>query len=232
MQVNQKQFADAEIQGKFKKKLQQLRDLEKDLPGIFIVHSFPEFSVVYMSQRGLDILGVSLQEITLSNAEYHERFFNKEDAEKYVPKILGLIERNNCDEMITFFQQVRPSPDHEWVWYLSSMKIFLRDKEGNPLLTLTMSVPIDSASHITTKVERLLQENNFLHKNQHIFSTLTKREKEILKLMALGLSSIEIAAKFHISQTTVMTHRRNIRTKLNAQNNYDVTRFAQAFDLI
>jgi DNA-binding CsgD family transcriptional regulator len=221
-----------ELQHKFQQKLSGVKAFEKEIPAIFIVHSYPDFSVEYMSKRGLDILGVTLDEIRITNAEYHSRYFNKEDAARYVPKILGLIERNNTDEMITFFQQVRPSDDQEWTWYLSSTKIFLRDVNGKPAYTLTMAVPIDSESHITTKVERLMEENNFLHRHQHIFASLTKREKEILKLMALGINAAEIANQFHISEHTVTTHRRNIRTKLSVQTNYDITKFAQAFDLI
>ena len=82
------------------------------------------------------------------------------------------------------------------------------------------------------KVNRLLEENNFLRRNQKIFVSLTKREKEILKLMALGDSSVEIAGKLHISQQTASTHRRNIKSKLKVESNYDVVKFAQAFDLI
>jgi DNA-binding CsgD family transcriptional regulator len=50
--------------------------------------------------------------------------------------------------------------------------------------------------------------------------------------MALGINSNVIAGKLHISEATANTHRRNVRRKINAQNNYDITRFAQAFDLI
>jgi DNA-binding CsgD family transcriptional regulator len=50
--------------------------------------------------------------------------------------------------------------------------------------------------------------------------------------MALGHSSMEIAGNLHISETTANTHRRNIRRKINANSIYDITRFAQAFDLI
>lgn len=38
-------------------------------------------------------------------------------------------------------------------------------------------------------------------------------------------------ARLHISEKTAQT-RRNIKAKLNAQSNYDITQFAQAFDLI
>jgi DNA-binding CsgD family transcriptional regulator len=95
-----------------------------------------------------------------------------------------------------------------------------------------MAIPVDPQSHINTKVERLLQENTFLRKNQQVFASLTKREKEILRLVALGNSTNEIAEQLHISIPTAFTHRRNLKSKLKAQTNYDLTRFAQAFDLI
>jgi DNA-binding CsgD family transcriptional regulator len=95
-----------------------------------------------------------------------------------------------------------------------------------------MAVPMATDHPFAGKVDRLLEENNFLRRNQKIFSSLTQREKEILKLMALGINSNVIAEKLHISEATANTHRRNVRRKINAQNNYDITRFAQAFDLI
>jgi DNA-binding CsgD family transcriptional regulator len=47
---------------------------------------------------------------------------------------------------------------------------------------------------------------------------LTKREKEILKLIAEGLSSQEIADKLFISLRTVETHRLNLNQKLDVKN--------------
>ena len=223
---------DPQLQEETKKKIKALQAFEQEVPAVFIIHSLITNSVVYMSKRGLDILGVTLDEIRMNNPEYHDRFFNAEDAASYVPKIFGLVEKNNTDDMISFFQQVRPSEKEDWTWYLSATKIFLRDKNNKPLLTLTMSLPIETTHHITTKVERLLQENNFLRKNHHVFASLTKREIEILKRIALGQNSAEIAQSMNISETTANTHRRNIRKKINAQSPYDITRFAQAFDLI
>jgi DNA-binding CsgD family transcriptional regulator len=50
--------------------------------------------------------------------------------------------------------------------------------------------------------------------------------------MALGKNSEQIATALHISEMTVSTHRRNIKAKIGAQSSYDITRFAQAFDMI
>ena len=85
---------------------------------------------------------------------------------------------------------------------------------------------------ISKTAQRLLEENNFLRRNHDMFSKLTKQEKEVLKYLALGCSSTEIASKLFISEATANTHRRNVKSKLNAKSNYDLSMFARAFDLI
>ena len=47
---------------------------------------------------------------------------------------------------------------------------------------------------------------------------LTRREKEVLSLIAEGFTNKEIAEKLFISVTTVDTHRSSLMTKLNAKN--------------
>ncbi|HEX7846726.1 MAG TPA: LuxR C-terminal-related transcriptional regulator [Chitinophagaceae bacterium] len=213
-------------------KIASIKKVEQDIPAVIIVHNLRDATVLYMSPRGLKILGVSLEEIVEMGQDYHAHFFNADDAKDYVPKILGLLERNNDDEVISFFQQVKHAKSNEWVWYLSCTRIFMRDDEGLPMLTITNATPVDAQHHIAAKAERLLEENNFLRQHHQLFDSLSKREKEILRLMAMGNSSVEIAKELYISEMTASTHRRNIKRKLNAESNYDITRFAQAFDLI
>jgi DNA-binding NarL/FixJ family response regulator len=47
---------------------------------------------------------------------------------------------------------------------------------------------------------------------------ITRREKEVLELIADGLTNNEIAAKLFISSTTVDTHRKNLLAKFEAKN--------------
>lgn len=220
------------LQKKIDEKVNEIRSSEKNFPGAIIIHDLKTSCVVYMSEWGRSHLKVTMEELRQMGPEYHARFFNPEDAKDYVPKIMGLLERNNDDEFISCFQQVRPSPQHDWAWFLTSTKILFRDESDKPLLLLSMALPVDAQHHMVAKAERLLEENNFLRKHQHVFVELTRREKEILAMMAKGLSSNEIAKKLHISEMTATTHRRNIKKKLNAKNSYDITLFAQAFDLV
>jgi DNA-binding NarL/FixJ family response regulator len=47
---------------------------------------------------------------------------------------------------------------------------------------------------------------------------LTKREEEVLELLALGLSNAEISRRLFIAQSTVKVHVRHILEKLGAKN--------------
>jgi DNA-binding NarL/FixJ family response regulator len=55
---------------------------------------------------------------------------------------------------------------------------------------------------------------------------LTKREKEILKLIAEGFTNIQIGQQLFISIDTVDTHRKNLYTKLNVKNTALLIRYA------
>jgi DNA-binding CsgD family transcriptional regulator len=223
---------DPDLQKVTEHKIQQLQAVENDIPGVIIVHNLPNDSIVYLSERGRRELNVSLEEIRLPHFDYHKQFFNPEDVPNYAPKILGMLQRNQVDEMVTYFQQVRPSRKAPWKWHASSSKILLWDKEGKPLLAITIAIPIDVEHHFTPKIERLLEENRFLRENQQVFSSLSKREKEVLRHLALGENAQQTADKLFISEATVKTHRKNIRSKLGADSTFDLVKFAQAFNLI
>lgn len=59
-----------------------------------------------------------------------------------------------------------------------------------------------------------------------IFSVLTPREREVLKLVAEGRSTVQIAAELDISPKTIDTHRQHIMDKLNIRGIADLTRYA------
>ncbi|MEJ7779893.1 MAG: helix-turn-helix transcriptional regulator [Daejeonella sp.] len=85
---------------------------------------------------------------------------------------------------------------------------------------------------MTGKASRLLEENNFLRRNFSKFSKLSLRECEVLKKLALGNSSAETAEELFISLSTVDTHRKNIRRKLETTSYYELCLYARSFDLI
>ncbi len=56
--------------------------------------------------------------------------------------------------------------------------------------------------------------------------SVTDREIDVIREIALGLSNKQIADKLHLSTHTVNTHRRNVMTKLGVNNTAGVVMFA------
>ena len=57
-----------------------------------------------------------------------------------------------------------------------------------------------------------------LQNNNNEIPVLTRREKEVLELIANGMTNNEIAAKLFVSVATVDTHRKNLLAKFDARN--------------
>jgi LuxR family maltose regulon positive regulatory protein len=63
-------------------------------------------------------------------------------------------------------------------------------------------------------------------------TVLTRREIEILPLLAEGLSNKEIAARLHVAPLTVKTHLQNIYKKLNAKNRIETLKISREVGII
>ncbi len=61
---------------------------------------------------------------------------------------------------------------------------------------------------------------------------LTKREKEILELIAEGLTNHEIAARLFLNSTTIDSHRKNMLTKFKVKNTAALIKVAMSNHLI
>jgi DNA-binding CsgD family transcriptional regulator len=213
--------------------IQEIAQTADKYPGVVIIANIQTFTVMWMSEMGLKQLGITLDElIGTPLEEYHAQHFNDEDAKDYSPKITEYLNRNNDDEIITYFQQVRFHNNDNWVWHLTSTRILLRDESSRPLLILSMAFPVDAMHHMTQKAARLLDENNFLRRNYNQYSKLSRREHEILRLMAMGKSAAETADELFIAVNTVETHRKNIKQKLGTNSFFELSQYARAFDLI
>lgn len=91
-----------------KSKIEEVANNVHPSPCVIIIHLIKDASVIWMFNKGLSQLNITLKELVEMSAEaYYSRFFNIDDSNDINPKILGLLDRNNDDEAVSFFQQVR-----------------------------------------------------------------------------------------------------------------------------
>lgn len=73
---------------------------------------------------------------------------------------------------------------------------------------------------------------NFVQWGEGTGSSLSRREKEILRLLSEGCSTREIAEKLVISPSTVHSHRTNLMTKLGLNSRRELIQYARQRGLI
>ena len=75
-------------------------------------------------------------------------------------------------------------------------------------------------------LSRLMSDNQAGMEQKPTDSELTVRERDVLKLVALGHANKEIAEKLFISIHTVISHRKNITEKLGIKSISGLTVYA------
>ena len=83
----------------------------------------------------------------------------------------------------------------------------------------------------SNKAVRQLAEENEKLKSQLKVARLSEREKEIMRFIAHGYTSKEIANNLNISKLTVDTHRKHIQQKLEVGNMVELLKIAMQVDL-
>jgi DNA-binding NarL/FixJ family response regulator len=209
---------------------------ESPLIGIFI---FYKNKIIYSNQKFVDILNISLTDVySLSLSDILDG--NKK--EEFLKNI------DLCSNNITnlFFTEIEVKHS---VNLTKKVKIYFHNFKYNNSFALIFNVieienidNIDFEEKIKSKVKdfdfedaelseefsRFLETKYKAQKQnpyELILAKLSKREKEVLKLICEGFTNQEIANKLFISKRTVEGHRNTILNKTNSKNTADLVNF-------
>lgn len=213
-------------------KIAQFAPIAEQMPGVVVIHKIKGFAPVYMSSNGLQLLGISLEELIEIGEDYQKKILNEEFMSDFLDFLQKSISEKKDGDTYNFFHQVQFQEDDPYRWYVSSLKVFHTDEAGNPSHTITIAFPLGELEQIPVKAERMLSEILFHKRNRKKFLSLGNRAKEVLRLVALGKSSAEIAEELHVTINTVNTHKRLVKQKLKINSAYQFTKYARSFDLI
>ena len=177
-----------------------------------------------------EILRLGLNSILRKDHSFNAEIFESGDIDdlkglfgSYQPEILIV----NPSMMTTqFIAQLRKTSE-EYPVKLVAFQSSLVDPEKLVLFDETMSV-YDKQEIIKEKLSKLVKSPKSDLRNE----VLSQREKEVLSSVVKGMTNKQIADDLCISLHTVITHRRNIASKLDIHSTAGLTIYAIVNNLI
>lgn len=226
------QAALYDLSSKINNKEVELEDIGDYIPGSVMLQDLEEMTNLYMNANGCDILRRSNEELNNLGPAYFDLFFPPEEIILLKAEVTKFLQLDDPLKVFSFFQRVRPNENTDYKWYLSNVRLYRRPEIDEGLKLINVAIAVDNLSHVSRKVNSICEQNEFVQKNYYKFVLLTKREKEIIKLIANGCKSSYISDSLFISLHTVNNHRKNILNKLNIKGLTDLIKFAIAYNII
>lgn len=185
---------------------------------------------VFISSKYESILGFNIKDADDEGIEYFNRNIHPDDiillteAGCYFMEMSFAVPKEKIREFKVVTSYRMKKADGTYIRVLEQHSVLEFDKRGNAWLSLSL-LDISPEQDMDKPAQSRLF--NFVTGELYHFpppgivlqdSLLTRREKEILELLATGLISKQIADKLCISVNTVNTHRQRIIEKLDVTN--------------
>ncbi len=224
------------IQKDIKESNYSIADLGSIIPAAVMLHELEEMQplgISYMNNWGCERLGTSVDEVNTLGQDYYEKYFVKEESLAIFNGIQNYLGEADFSRQYNFFQRVKLHEKDEYTWFYSICKLLQKPTNSGTInQMIILASPVEGINHVIGRVNKVLDEDQFIKNNYKQFALLTKQEKIIISKIAQGKPSKEIADELFISVHTVQTHRKNILRKIECNSFADLLRFAMAFELV
>lgn len=203
-----------------------LKDLSDNLPDWIHINSLDSLGLSWMSNQMQNDLQAGIEQVREQGPSFLFEIIHPNTTRQVTPVMFALRKQGDEHQVTGFIQMIRHNKREPYQAYYTTAKI---SQKLNSIISQT--VPLSG-------FEKQLQALSFLMECDKIrtdhfirFQSLTKREREILGLIAAGNSNKTIADRLCISYWTVRTHRRNILNKLDTNRIQDLLKIAHTFGL-
>lgn len=145
--------------------------------------------------------------------------------------------RKNCPRLPVLIVSMHHRSDHIIRAFQAGATGFLSKESTPETLILGIRRVMAGECHLAPSIAQSVLSSLLAGERNHQqmdskYGAITPREQEIMRLIAEGRSSREIADQFFISPKTVDNHRANIMRKLGLANTVDIVRSAARLGLI
>lgn len=191
------------------------------------VDDFSTAKNIWMNNTASDIIGLTIEQAyELGPRLWEETQFQYD--QPIANQSIDFHKMKKGDVFSGLFREI--TKEKNIVWYHGNCKV-LTEKKGNPWQFLNIAISIQDEKH--TQLQLLeLQKEIFRIKNQLRISSLTKREKQIMKMISDGHTDKQIADNLCISYNTVRTHRKNILFKLGKHKTAELAIFSKDIGIV
>ena len=171
-----------------------------------------------------DVIKYSREEIEKLGFDFFKAIMHPEEL-AYAESSIEYLKHLTDKDVFGGVGRVLPKDSKEYKWHNTSAKIFKRKSDNLPWQFIGIGFPLKENVHTDKQFLDLIKENMQL-KNKLLLNCISKREKEIIKLLAEGNNTEEISKKLNLSEFTTNTHRKNILKKLQLHNTAALVSFA------
>lgn len=231
--------------------INKLRELDEYLPrteSFFIVTNTSEQKYPFVSKNFETTLGLEIAKMTVIGAPYWFSHFHPDD----LPVWLKALEELMLFTMTKVAVEDRDKLNYTWNFrvkdkyenyhnILEHQTPTYFDELGKPIIGIAHSSVVGNGEYrpIICTVKKLNDNNEYetlLYKNysQELLGvdSMSERELDVIRLLALNKTSNEIADKLNISYHTVNVHRKNILKKVNFNSTQELIQYCMVNQLI
>jgi len=203
-------------------------EIDSIIPGYIHTNRLSDMAMTFISTNGCHMFERTNKEIVENYFELTDEHVDMDFIMKTCfSSLLKFAQLNDYTSTFSFFEKIRYTSKHNFKLYCTDIKVL----KGNQEL-ICITNPVDKLEYTAKKIKAILAENKFFDKNFQKFMSLTKREKEILALVAKGYKNSDIGEQLFISNATIKTHRQHINKKLNVKHIAGLIKYAGTFRLI
>jgi len=210
-----------------------MQDMEKKLKGNnqgFYLANLLTMQVHFVSETMTGLIGVKPEDFQLSSllTRIHPEDFHRHSLARsmVIKRGYELLMKRDGLSVHSSQARVKDASDH-FTQHLFQLFGFFSESPSRTVYVLLVLTPLNSFNidkhgyhyYIGNDLALFRYPDEVLLKTGHVFSD---REFEIIKLIADGLGSEQIADKLFLSVNTVNTHRRNILKKTKKSTTHDL----------
>ncbi len=225
-QLVENQISLCKLENEIAAKKYTLEEIGELIPGMLHLNRSEDLVLTQFNSWAEKRFEMTVEEVAVAGMEFMLSRFEPGTAQLFSKSLISFVNNEDLHSCHGFFQKLRFNPKRNFEWVYTSSRLFDKAK-----YVFSYTMPLGDLENNNRFLLRNLEDNLFLRKNFLKLQSLTIREKQILNLVANGLTTKQIAEQLFVSHHTISTHRKNIGQKLELKSITDWERFVNAFDL-